>query len=130
MFRWFELSGEERRRVVETLRRELEGDAGIAFAFVFGSFVEGGPFRDVDVGIYLRRSLDVLEAYAYAEELSARLSRAVALPVDVVVLNFAPTWLRRRALRGLELFVKDELLWAAVWASAVDEEEGLRLHTQ
>jgi predicted nucleotidyltransferase len=127
---WFELGGEERRRVVEILKREPEGDACIAFAFVFGSFVEGGPFRDVDVGIYLRRSLDVLEAYAYAEELSARLSKAVALPVDVVVLNFAPTWLRRRALWGLELFVKDELLRAAVWASAVDEEEGLRLYTQ
>ncbi|AET33339.1 DNA polymerase, beta domain protein region [Pyrobaculum ferrireducens] len=68
----------------------------------------------MDVGIYLRKSLDVLEAYAYAEELSARLSKAVALPVDVVVLNFAPSWLRRRALKGLELFVKDELLWAAV----------------
>jgi hypothetical protein len=33
-----------------------------------------GAFRDVDVCVYLRKSVDVPEAFAYAEELSARLS--------------------------------------------------------
>jgi len=50
--------------------------------------------------------------------------------VDVVVLNFAPTWLRRRVFSGRELVVKDELLYAALWANALDEELGLTAHSR
>lgn len=69
--------------------------------------------------------MDLLDAAAYAEELSSRLTTLVGLPVDVVVLNFAPTWLRRRAFSGRELVAKDELLYATLWANVLDEELGL-----
>jgi predicted nucleotidyltransferase len=122
--KWFELGPEEREEAAKKLTEALRREERVALAFLFGSFLEG-VFRDVDVAVYLSGEVDLLDAAAYAEELSSRLTTLVGLPVDVVVLNFAPTWLRRRAFSGRELVVKDELLYAALWANALDEELGL-----
>jgi len=122
--KWFELGPEEREEAAKKLAEALRREERVALAFLFGSFLEG-VFRDVDVAVYLSGEVDLLDAAAYAEELSSRLTSLVGLPVDVVVLNSAPTWLRRRALSGRELVVKDELLYAALWANALDEELGL-----
>ncbi|MFZ8807172.1 MAG: nucleotidyltransferase domain-containing protein [Pyrobaculum sp.] len=122
--KWFELGPEEREEAAKKLAEALRREERVALAFLFGSFLEG-VFRDVDVAVYISGEVDLLDAAAYAEELSSRLTALVGLPVDVVVLNFAPTWLRRRAFSGKELVVKDELLYAALWANALDEELGL-----
>jgi hypothetical protein len=122
--KWFELGPEEREEAAKKLAEALRREERVALAFLFGSFLEG-VFRDVDVAVYLSGEVDLLDAAAYAEELSSRLTTLVGLPVDVVVLNFAPTWLRRRAFTGRELVVKDVLLYAALWANALDEELGL-----
>jgi hypothetical protein len=122
--KWFELGPKEREKTVKKLAEALRREERVALAFLFGSFLEG-VFRDVDVAVYLSGEVDLLDAAAYAEELSSRLTTLVGLPVDVVVLNFAPTWLRRRAFSGKELVVKDETLYAALWANALDEELGL-----
>ena len=39
----------EGARVIEALRRELEGRPEVLFAYLHGSFIEGGPYRDIDV---------------------------------------------------------------------------------
>jgi len=122
--KWFELVPEEREEAAKKLAEALRREERVALAFLFGSFLEG-VFRDVDVAVYISGEVDLLDAAAYAEELSSRLTTLVDLPVDVVVLNFAPTWLRRRAFSGRELVVKDELLYAALWANVLDEELGL-----
>jgi predicted nucleotidyltransferase len=122
--KWFELGPEEREEAAKKLAEALRREERVALAFLFGSFLEG-VFRDVDVAVYLSGEVDLLDAAAYAEELSSRLTTLVGLPVDVVVLNFAPTWLRKRAFSGRELVVKDELLYAALWANTLDEELGL-----
>ena len=97
--KWFELGPEEREKTAKKLAEALRREERVALAFLFGSFLEG-VFRDVDVAVYLSGEVDLLDAAAYAEELSSRLTALVGLPVDVVVLNFAPTWLRRRAFSG------------------------------
>ena len=127
--KWFELGPEEREEAAKKLAEALRREERVALAFLFGSFLEG-VFRDVDVAVYLFGEVDLLDAAAYAEELSSRLTSLVGLPVDVVVLNFAPTWLRRRAFSGRELVVKDELLNADLWANALDEELGLATHSK
>jgi predicted nucleotidyltransferase len=127
--KWFELGPEEREEAAKKLAEALRREERVALAFLFGSFLEG-VFRDVDVAVYLSGEVDLLDAAAYAEELSSRLTTLVDLPVDVVVLNFAPTWLRRRAFSGRELVVKDELLYADLWANALDEELGLTAHSR
>jgi predicted nucleotidyltransferase len=127
--KWFELGPEEREEVAKKLAEVLRREERVALAFLFGSFLEG-VFRDVDVAVYLSGEMDLLDAAAYAEELSSRLTTLVGLPVDVVMLNFAPTWLRRRDFSGRELVVKDELLYAALWANVLDEELGLTAHSR
>ncbi len=122
--KWFELGPEEREEAAKKLAEALRREERVALAFLFGSFLEG-VFRDVDVAVYISGEVDLLDAAAYAEELSSRLTTLVGLPVDVVVLNFAPIWLRKRAFSGRELVVKDELLYAALWANVLDEELGL-----
>jgi predicted nucleotidyltransferase len=122
--RWYELGPGEREEVARRLAEALWKEERVALAFLFGSFLDGA-FRDVDVAVYLSGEVDFLDAAAYAEELSSRLTSLVGLPVDVVALNFAPAWLLRRAMAGRELVVSDEALYAALWASALDEELGL-----
>lgn len=124
VLRWFELGPGEREEVARRLAEALRGEERVALAFLFGSFLEGA-FRDVDVAVYLSGEADPLEAAAYAERLAGRLSALVGLPVDVVVLNFAPAWMKRRAMSGRELLVRDEALYAELWASVLDEELGL-----
>jgi predicted nucleotidyltransferase len=122
--KWFELGPEEREEAAKKLAEALRREERVALAFIFGSFLEG-VFRDTDVAVYLSGEVDLLDAAAYAEELSSRLTALIGLPVDVVVLNFAPTWLLKRAFSGRELVVKDELLYAVLWANVLDEEQGL-----
>jgi len=122
--RWYELGPGEREEVARRLAEALWKEEMVALAFLFGSFLDGA-FRDVDVAVYLSGEVDLLDAAVYAEELSSRLTSLVGLPVDVVALNFAPAWLLRRAMAGRELIVRDEALYAALWASALDEELGL-----
>jgi len=120
----YELGPEEREETAKKLVEALRREERVALTFLFGSILEG-VLRDIDVAVYLSGEVDLLDAAAYAEELSSRLTTFVGLPVDVVVLNFAPTWLRKRAFSGRELVVKDELLYAALWANVLDEELGL-----
>jgi predicted nucleotidyltransferase len=124
VLKWFELGPREREGVARKLAEALRGEGKVALAFLFGSFLEGA-FRDVDVAVYLSGGVDPLEAAAYAEGLAGRLSALVGLPVDVAVLNFAPAWMKRRAMSGRELLVRDGALYAALWASVLDEELGL-----
>ncbi|ABP49932.1 MULTISPECIES: nucleotidyltransferase domain-containing protein [Pyrobaculum] len=126
--RWFNLEPAERERVERILAQLLTSEEKVALAFIFGSFLEGGPFRDIDVAIWLAEEGDPVDAALYAEKLAARLTKAVGIPVDVAVINFGPGWLKHRALRGKPLVVKDEVAYAALWANVIDERLGLAHH--
>ncbi|RMD62670.1 nucleotidyltransferase domain-containing protein [Candidatus Parcubacteria bacterium] len=91
-----EKSAEERAVMVEALRRVLAEAPEVVFAYLFGSFQKGLPFRDVDVGVYLAEGVDPWET---AFRLAAALERALRAvghpaPVDVRVLNQAPVGFR------------------------------------
>ena len=72
---------------------------------MFGSFLEGGLFRDIDVAIWLAEVGEPVEAALYAEKLAARLTKAVGIPVDVAVINFGTRWLKHRTLKSKPLVV-------------------------
>ncbi len=95
---------EEKKKIIESLREHLLKREEIVFAYLHGSFLKEGPFRDVDVAVYV--SIEVHPFYE--EELEDELSRAIELPVDVRVLNSAPVTFRFRAISGLLLFSRDE----------------------
>lgn len=79
------------------------------FAYLHGSFVEGRPYHDVDVGIYLEPEfLEQTDAFDYEMDLSARLTLSLHVPVDVHIMNRAPLGFCHNVLRGELLFTRDE----------------------
>jgi predicted nucleotidyltransferase len=119
--------GDEKRKIsnpdlIKVLREKLEAREEIVFATVFGSFLECSGFHDVDIGIHVDREVikDVIDASLYSEELSKDLVGKIGVPVDIVILNFAPMWLIRRALNGILLVDRDPVLRAALRLTAID----------
>lgn len=97
----------ERAAAIETIRKALAGERGLVFAYLFGSFAEGGPFHDIDVAIFLDGGEpDVRDRRAF--DLAGRLETALRLPVDVVTLNGRPATFRFHACSGEPLLVNDE----------------------
>lgn len=78
----------ERERVARVLTGALEAEPELAFAWLHGSFLGGGDFHDVDVGIHLDAAPDV--RFRRELDLAVRLSDAAGFPVDVRLLNDAP----------------------------------------
>ena len=99
--------GHERREaLVPRLCEVLSARAEVRFAYLYGSFAEGGPFHDIDVGVYL--DPDHLDDRSMPElALSAALSEGVRLPADVRVLNRAPVPFAYQVLRGRLLLEAD-----------------------
>lgn len=74
----------------QQLASQLALHPEILFAVLYGSAAEGGPFRDLDVGLFVDRSLvPSLKDWDFAFELAADLEAAVPYPVDVRVINDA-----------------------------------------
>lgn len=92
-------------RIVQELTRELDRHPHVVFAYLFGSCAESLPFHDVDVGVFL---LDPGEHAATAMSLAPQLSTALGLPVDVRILNGAPSSFLYHVLRGKMLISRDD----------------------
>jgi len=103
----FDSSQEERDRLSERLGNVLRNRDEIMFAYVYGSFVEGLPFHDIDVGIYISK-VDEKEAISYNLTLGQALSKEMQMPVDVRILNFAPVLFLYHVIRGNVVFDRDE----------------------
>jgi predicted nucleotidyltransferase len=93
---------EAKLRDLLTARAEAEG---IAAAYLFGSVARGTarPDSDVDVGVLY--SVDPPKTLAGMFDLEGDLESAFGVPVQVVVLNYAPVDLIIRVLRDGKLLV-------------------------
>ena len=119
--RIYSLPMEERNKIIERLRDALKPRNDLIFAVVFGGFLERPFFRDVDLGIYLKDfNGDEIDAAVYAEKLSAELTKKIRIPVDVVVLNYTPMWIKLRALKGKTIIDKDPTLRLALKLATID----------
>jgi len=111
-FKYYELPAEERSRIIDFLRERLECVDDIVFAYIHGSFIEGGPFRDVDVAVWVK-SED--KAFYYTVDFSAKLQVEVGIPIDIHVLNGAPLPFKHHVFtNGKLLYSKNEKLRARV----------------
>jgi uncharacterized protein len=111
MPRVYEIGAEERTRIARLVAGELAQDPCVAFAYVYGSFAEARPFHDIDIGVYRIGS----DSSADPEQnLAQRLSAALKMPVDVRVVNHAPTSFLFHVLRGELLFSRDDELLSSV----------------
>ena len=121
--RTIRLSPEERAEVVRKVR-ELVDREGVLLALLYGSFVEGDSFRDVDVAVYLAPTAnDLLTPLLIEEDIRA----SVGLPADVRVVNNAPPSVLKHILsRSIVLVERVPLLREKLLARAIDGLQRLR----
>lgn len=94
---------------VRKLKEWLTPLEEIVFAYLHGSFIKGGTFRDIDVAIFLRPDAPAPSDDVEKEiSLSLRLEKTLGLPADVKILNRAPLSFRYHASRGTLLLSRDE----------------------
>ncbi|BCV22633.1 nucleotidyltransferase domain-containing protein [Moorella sp. Hama-1] len=103
------LTPQEREHKEDLLVARLRDYKEVLFAYLYGSFSEGLPFNDIDVGVYLaEEGLSPAEILQYEIEKGIELELLIGLPVDLQVLNHAPLPLRYHISQGQLLFSRDE----------------------
>ena len=106
----------ERERIISAIKKILEKDNRVIFAYLFGSFVKGEVFNDIDIGILTREEVN---PFVIQAELKERISRELSKIgfrkeadfFDVRVLNDAPFYILGEIMtEGILIVDKDSLL--------------------
>jgi predicted nucleotidyltransferase len=99
---------EARRQLAAAVRTRLEARPEILFAYLHGSFAGDGPYRDVDLAVWLDDTRIPHPGWTrYALDLATQLQPALPARLDVQVLNGASLAFRYHAMRGRLLFARD-----------------------
>ncbi|MFP4086453.1 MAG: nucleotidyltransferase domain-containing protein [Desulfobacteraceae bacterium] len=90
------------------MTRFLFNPAEISFAFMHGSFVDGGFFRDIDVGVFVT-GVDSADFWEYETRISQQIEEALysKFLVEVKVINEAPVSFCYHVIKGQVLYVRD-----------------------
>jgi|SRR5688500_3935563 predicted nucleotidyltransferase len=107
MKRLYSATQEERTRIVNELADALARESNIAFAYVYGSFLDADSFHDVDIGVYVRHD-EASQETPYALDLGQRLAGGIPFPLDVRILNHAPVSFLYHVLKGRPLYIQDD----------------------
>lgn len=83
------LSIKEKEILVEKISNALKAKEHIIFAYIFGSFVSGDSFKDIDIGIFISDS-EIKSPLTQELEMEGELEDAIHIPVDVRIINKAP----------------------------------------
>jgi predicted nucleotidyltransferase len=104
--RLYRMTPQQKQLVVDRLAEIFGTRSEVLFAYLYGSFAEGLPFHDLDVGIY---AAGITEDHAtrYALDLTQMLKKASPVPVDVRLLNFAPLPFLYHAIQGTLVFERN-----------------------
>ncbi|MBI3754901.1 MAG: nucleotidyltransferase domain-containing protein [Deltaproteobacteria bacterium] len=93
---FYTISKTERDYITSLISNILNRDEEVVFAYLYGSFIGDGPFRDIDIFVYLRNGED---PFADAVRIKERVSDALANAgfnkfavddIDVRVINDSP----------------------------------------
>lgn len=94
-----------RRQQIKTC---LEQHPEVRFAYLHGSALEGVPYHDLDVAVYLEPDHPAAhDAFEYEMALSVELTQALGFPVDVHALNQASLGFQHAVAKGDLLLVRD-----------------------
>lgn len=83
------LNAKEKKALVDRISGILETRKYILFAYIFGSFVSGDSYKDIDVGLFVddKKSISSLKIEL---EIENELEDAIHVPCDVRIINNAP----------------------------------------
>jgi hypothetical protein len=113
-FKTYSLITDEKQKITHLIKTELEKRDEIAFAYIYGSFVDPEMpfFRDIDIGVYLKDYKDS-DWLKYETELSVELEKCMQYrcPVDLRVINGSNILFMHNVVQGELLFTRDEDLW-------------------
>jgi len=99
-----------KKEIIQIIRKKLSQKKEIIFAYIYGSFVEGASFRDIDVAIYVN-PLMIKDFLDYSIKLSFELERAIpAYVFDVRVINNTNFNYIYHVIQGKLIIDKNELL--------------------
>ena len=108
--------------MLDQLRSALEGEPDVLYALVFGSTGRGTQHEGSDVDVGLELGTAAARDPRAIGALVSRLEAAAGVPVDVVLLDEAPSPVAYRAFRdGLLLLERDHAALAARKARAIVE---------
>lgn len=95
--------------MLEGISKELSRHPEIFFAYAYGSFLEDGPFRDLDLALYLDPKQVCSQPFRYEDAIAKNLHHQFMLsfPVDIRILNGTPVGFRYRVFRGRLLFERE-----------------------
>ena len=92
--------------IIQHLRQLLEERPEISFAYLYGSFLSGLAYNDIDVALYLEPL--PADPFDYEMNISVELTRALRQTVDVHLLNQAPLSFQHQVLQGELLLARVE----------------------
>lgn len=94
--------------IINILSQELKQNQEILFAYVFGSFVKGENYKDIDVAIYVNDLSKKRNIVWYPISISVELEKKINKSVDVVLLNKLPDHIIYEVSKGILLFSRAE----------------------
>jgi predicted nucleotidyltransferase len=108
--RSYAITAEQREQIARRITEAFRLHPGVAFAYLYGSVLDGERVHDLDIGLYLEKD-DVGRTYSLVDQLTSQLTADLHVPVDIRVLNGAPVTFLYHVFRGDLLFSRnDELL--------------------
>lgn len=99
----------QRRDLTKTITTVVKQDGMVSFAFLYGSFLDGAFFRDIDLGVFVQDTVTV-DSWEYECMLSQKIEKTLnyRFPVETKIINHAPYSFSYHVIRGRLLFVRDE----------------------
>ncbi len=98
----------EREKLIATIRNHLAARPDVLFAYLHGSFLAGGPYRDIDIAVFVdTQQIGAPRRRRYEADLAVELQLTLGQPVDVRLLNDAPLAFRYHATNGVPLVARD-----------------------
>ena len=97
----YHLDKKKKSTVIGEISKVLDGRKEILFAYIYGSFLEEGYFRDIDIAVYVGDSKGKTY-FVYEENLEKDLKKCLSInaPVDVRVINRSPISFKYHVLKG------------------------------
>ncbi len=86
------MPGEPQTLPVGNLRKAVEGFGFVELAYLFGSFVRGEVYHDLDLGLVLNESLPQKERWPYA----LKVAREAEKPSDTLFPSMSACLTKRR----------------------------------
>lgn len=97
------ITKQDKEKITKTISSYLQNHKEIVAAYLFGSYVSGQPYGDIDLGILVRKEPENLLEYEF--ELEIKLEELVKFAVDVRILNKAPVSFVQNVIRHGQIII-------------------------